>query len=357
MNIGEWSEFYAFLKLLADGEVYGADARLEKVQEWKYPVRSILRENTSNVALRYVVCHEQKIITVELAGFQKEIPQAEILTAARKLLDQIKSEKSFTEPCIRAFIEEMCLPKIKAKSGDKNDITVVLHDMNIGREQEFGFSIKSTLGGDSTLLNASQATNFVYEILHFDALGIDEKEAFEGLKGRKLVSSLLEKGCELEFLCTDENFGKNLRLVDSKLDDLCAHLARLYYSQEFLDQKLSKISDLADFLEAKDPLAFHSRERKPYVYKIKQLLSVVALGLTPTAVWTGIYDANGGYLIVKADGSLVCYHIYNWNAFQDYLFEHTYLDTPSTTRHRFCKLYQENGKAYIKLNLQIRFHL
>ncbi|MGY0426708.1 MAG: HpaII family restriction endonuclease [Polaribacter sp.] len=32
------------------------------------------------------------------------------------------------------------------------------------------------------------------------------------------------------------------------------------------------------------------------------------------------------------------------------------LDTPSTTRHRFGKIYKEkNGKLYFKLNLQLRF--
>lgn len=41
---------------------------------------------------------------------------------------------------------------------------------------------------------------------------------------------------------------------------------------------------------------------------------------------------------------------------KDYLFENIKLDTPSTTRHCFGKLYKEtNGKLYFKLNLQLRF--
>ncbi len=32
-NKGEWSEIYTFLKLLADGRLYAADAELNKIQD------------------------------------------------------------------------------------------------------------------------------------------------------------------------------------------------------------------------------------------------------------------------------------------------------------------------------------
>jgi type II restriction enzyme len=92
-----------------------------------------------------------------------------------------------------------------------------------------------------------------------------------------------------------------------------------------------------------------------YDYKIKRFLTDVALGMTPSKVWTGIYDATGGYLIVKENGDILCYHIYNRNQFEDYLFANTKLETASSTRHDFGKLYEENGQIYFKLNLQIRF--
>jgi len=90
-------------------------------------------------------------------------------------------------------------------------------------------------------------------------------------------------------------------------------------------------------------------------YKIKRFLTDVALGMTPSKVWTGIYDATGGYLVVKENGDILCYHIYNRNQFEDYLFCNTKLETASSTRHEFGNIYQENGKFYFKLNLQIRF--
>ena len=77
--------------------------------------------------------------------------------------------------------------------------------------------------------------------------------------------------------------------------------------------------------------------------------------MTPSKVWNGIYDATGGYLVVKENGDVLCYHIYNRNQFEDYLFQNTKLETASSSRHEFRKIYSEDGKIYFKLNLQIRF--
>lgn len=78
--------------------------------------------------------------------------------------------------------------------------------------------------------------------------------------------------------------------------------------------------------------------------------------MTPAKEWKGRYDANGGYLVVRNDGEIVCYHFYNRNDVEDYLYNNTRFERGSRTRHHYGKLYRENdGKVYIKLNLQIRF--
>ena len=43
------------------------------------------------------------------------------------------------------------------------------------------------------------------------------------------------------------------------------------------------------------------------------------------------------------------------NQFEDYLFANTKLETASSTRHDFGKIYEEGENYYFKLNLQIRF--
>ena len=45
--------------------------------------------------------------------------------------------------------------------------------------------------------------------------------------------------------------------------------------------------------------------------------------------------------------------VYNPN--EEYLIKQTRFERGSTTRHEFASLYKENGRTYMKLNLQVRF--
>lgn len=92
-----------------------------------------------------------------------------------------------------------------------------------------------------------------------------------------------------------------------------------------------------------------------YEYKFKKFLCAAALGMTPERHWEGEEDANGGYIVVKQDGSVVCYHIYNRTDFEQYLYDYTCFDSPSTTRYEYAQVYNENNVYKIKFNLQVRF--
>ena len=89
-----------------------------------------------------------------------------------------------------------------------------------------------------------------------------------------------------------------------------------------------------------------------YEHKIKGFLTACALGMTSKKPWNGSFDVSGGYVVVKENGDVLCYHIYNWNDFQEYLFNNTFIDTPSTSKHKFGKL--EGDK--LNLNFQVRFN-
>lgn len=126
--------------------------------------------------------------------------------------------------------------------------------------------------------------------------------------------------------------------------------------KQFFTSNLSTISALTDEIRSKNPLGYDTQfSHTFYEYKIKRFLTDVALGMIPSKVWGGIYDTTGGFLIVKEDGEILCYHIYNRNQFDDYLFHNTKLETASSTRHNFGKILSEGENLYFKLNLQIRF--
>ena len=125
---------------------------------------------------------------------------------------------------------------------------------------------------------------------------------------------------------------------------------------DFYSSEYSHLTDLVKKSSVKNPLKFDvENEHKFYEYKIKRFLTDVALGMMPSKVWTGKYDATGGYLVIKDNGDVLCYHIFNRNEFENYLLNNTKLDTASSTRHDFGKINESNGQLYFKLNLQIRF--
>ena len=110
-------------------------------------------------------------------------------------------------------------------------------------------------------------------------------------------------------------------------------------------------------IAAKNPFGFTGNDIVAfYEHKMKVLLLDAALGMTPSKEWKGRYDANGGYLVVRKDGEIVCYHFYNRNDVEDYLYHNTRFERGSRARHNFGSLFrEEDGDVYIRLNLQIRF--
>ncbi|MRN39101.1 HpaII family restriction endonuclease [Neisseria sp. N95_16] len=143
----------------------------------------------------------------------------------------------------------------------------------------------------------------------------------------------------------------NLVLIDSKLPEILAEMLYQYYSGNAVST-----ADLSARVCTKDPNGYdYSNNHQFYEYKIKRLLCGAALGMRPAEIWHGKYDATGGYLVVRQDGEIVCYHLYSHNQFEDYLFLNTKFETPSSSRHHFGDIYEQNGRYFLKLNLQIRF--
>ncbi|MGA9211230.1 HpaII family restriction endonuclease, partial [Kaistella sp.] len=266
-----------------------------------------------------------------------------------------KTNATFSIPEIESFINSFDSHSLKAKSTVKSDIRIVIHDQRTGTNPELGFSIKSQLGGASTLLNAGKTTNFIFKINNLtltqnQILEINEIETRSKIKDR--IGKITELGGKLEFQKTESSvFGNNLILIDSALPNIIAESLKLFFTSTF-----STTVELTNQISTKNPLDYNLETNHPfYSYKIKRFLTDIALGMMPSKVWAGELDATGGYLVVKENGEVLCYHIYNRNEFEDYLFVNTKLETASSTRHEFGKIYEENGQLYFKLNLQIRF--
>lgn len=352
-NKGEWSEIYALFKLLGDKQLAAGDADLRRVENLFYPIIKIIRNETGG-NYEYEITGD--LVVISEGNEKLRIPVKTFSEQAVKLLAAIKGTAgAFSIPETEAFMKSVHCGTLKAKSTSKSDIRIVIHDQRINQTAELGFSIKSQLGGDSTLLNAGKTTNFIYQINDFKG-SVSDITRINAIDTKSKIKDRLEEvkmlGGKLNFLSLEQDiFKNNLVLIDSLLPDILSEVIK-----QFFTSSLSKISALTEEISSQNPLGYDTQfSHAFYEYKIKRFLTDVALGMMPSKVWGGLYDATGGYLIVKEDGEILCYHIYNRNQFEDYLFNNTKLETASSTRHDFGKVFSEGENLYFKLNLQIRF--
>ncbi len=355
-NKGEWSEIYVFLKLLAEGKLYAADASLNVIPTIYYPIIKILRQESGNKR-EYLIDSTIKLIDGSTNIELLNLPISQFLTKSQELFKELKTSvgSSFSFPEIESFLNQIGVKTLVAVSTDKSDIHIVVHDLNTGMKPKLGFSIKSMMGENSTLFNAGNATNFIYELIgegELDIKILNEIETSPKIANR--IKSIKEKKFTLQFSDIQSKTLKlNLQLIDSDLPKILAELLLIKYS----NSGTASVFGTLQFLIDCNPLNYNLSLGHPfYEYKIKNFLTDAALGMTPASIWKGTYDATGGIIIVKDNGELVCYHIYNRNEFQEYLLKNTRIEQASTSRYGFGEIYEENGRKFMKLNLQIRFN-
>ncbi len=353
-NKGEWSEIYTLFRLLGDGKVYAGDANLNKLDLY-YPIINVIREESKKYEYRPDT--QQHIVVIAEDGSELiRIPMSKFIDESSSLLQTIKTKKnsSFAIPDTECFMGQIGCSRLKAASKDKADIHIVIHDLRTQMQPCLGFSIKSQLGSASTLLNAGEATNICYKITNgtmSDGV-INQINAIPDHLPR--MEAIINQGYKLEYdNIINPTFKNNLLFLDTCMPQFIALCLRYYYSPN----SASSIKDAVEYVATINPFSFSGQNVVAfYEHKMKVLLLDAALGMTPAKEWTGRYDANGGYLIVRKDGEIVCYHFYNRNDVEDYLYNNTRFERASRSRYNFGSLYRDNdGEVYIKLNLQIRF--
>ena len=285
-------------------------------------------------------------------NFIKEFDKRTFEEQADYLYSQILqgANRAFPVTQIEEFMREIGCTRLAAPSSDKTDITMQIHDIQTGFAPVCGFSIKSEVGNAPTLINATGATNFIYEITGLTDEQIDSINAIETKsKIRDRMQRIFTEATSIDFVkVNSDSFARNMMLIDSRLIELVAHSLIYHYRDG-----LSTCKEVIEQMENDNPMNYPTEGF--YEYKYKKLLCSAALGMTPAKKWDGIDEANGGYIIVTAKGDVLAYHIYNRAFFESYLLNQTKYERGSTGRHGFASLYKEDSKVYMKLNLQVRF--
>lgn len=388
-NRGEWSELYALVKLLSIGKLYAADENIQPLNNFFFEIIKILRNEKDNNDIRKLefIIKDSHTVNVFLNGEKVEsVSREQLMKDADVLFEEIalsgSNSGSFVIPISSRIMNYLHCSKIKASSADKSDMSLLLHDTQTSIDILSNFSIKSELGSSATLLNASEATNFIYEIKDLPADKIHEINSINTRsKIKDRIIRIYELGGRIDFLRpVNETFSRNLELIDGSASRILAEALLLYFKDN-----VKSCKDICEKLDANNPL----RMNNPIFYShfFRKFLAAVALGLMPSSEWNGYEEANGGYIIVTKDGQVLAFHIYNRDIFMTYLLNHTRFESSSTSRHHYAQIYSipsthdrnyihkvsmistnlssvndntgtvisENNRLFINLNLQIRF--
>lgn len=348
VNKGEWAEFYAFLKILASGKLYAADDEGKKNINKYYSILSAIKKD-----IEYTRDVNSECITFVINNDDIQVPISNIDAILDQMFKQIKEGKgTFEIPTVEPIINNLHITNIKESSRIKGDINLKVHDSLTGHTPTHSFSVKSYIGGAPTLLNASNGTKFTYEIsptLSENTID-DIKEIFQSRPTGWLdsvIQAIYNNGSQLVYnKISSDVFKKNLQMIDFKLPKILSEV----FAHGYLVKNKKLDLSVQSYLKYTQ-----SNDKDLIEYKITEILVASALGMMPMTPWYGFDDANGGYIIVKDNSEVLCYHLYERNELKKYLYNNTRFETASTSRYNTGTIYQENNKQYIDLALQIRF--
>jgi len=356
-NKGDWSEFYAFLKILELRKLSAADKNLNAIEGKFFVFQKIIREEKDEPVKIYDISQsDTQVIITDENGVILKIFRCEDLNAKTlKIFERIRNGKSAAFQILEAenIMRELLCTKVKASNQEKADIVAIIYDRISETMPMLGFSVKSMVGGASTLFNAGKTTNFVFSVSNLGHDNIDEINSISGKsKIKDRVAAVIKKGGVFEFQKVVKNeLETNLRKIDTIFSEFVAKMLFDYFSG-----KANKVSDLVNLLSEDEKLnERYKLSAQDYEFKMKNFLVAVALGMVPSIEWDGFIKAHGGYIVVKENGDIVCYHLYNRDEFLSYLYENTKFESAGSKKHGYGKLYEKDGQLLFNLNLQIRF--
>ena len=357
-NKGEISEFYVFLVALRDGKIPTTIKDEKTKSDVDFVIDKVIH-GAREAGCIHVVDHENRAVNIEKDHKIIDVILHETVeNDAKTVLSALRGK------CVGGTLnfdaDEMCYRyHVYAPSGSKTkeDIILGLYDNRYGTNQTLPFSIKSYIGGNPTLLNASHTTNIIYriegnlsseDVREINSMTVTrDGEPHTDVQGR--FNAIFEKGCALRFERMENPvFFSNLILIDSSLPEIIGALLIERYKT-----KVKNLKELIEILKEKNPLKFEGKQEF-YKVKICRLLMNSFTGLKPGEVWNGYDSVHGGYIEVQKNGDILCNPLTNRNVFEEYLLTHTYLETPSTKRHEFGKIVEDLEGWTFTLNFDVR---
>lgn len=352
----EWNEVYTLFRLLADGEVACGDAA-GKPSGRKLPICRVEREE-HNGRRSYVIDHDE----IHLLGENRDevFPREDFAAAADRILTMLREQNSDTIESpedIENFLDALQIYDFEAQTDDRTDLHLVFYDADF---PPMGFRIYSRFCAMYPLLDGGRTANLKYEQsgVRFSQPAVNKINYTDNPSNPDEVARRMlyieSLGGILKYNdVADKIFRSNLSMIDLHFPRMLAEMLRLLH----LDN-VSKVPELVELIEERNPLKIKDElihKHGFYRYKMKEFLLALAFGMRPAKQYNGTPSAVQGFLMVGADGKMLCYQSMEREVFADFLYMHTRFEKGDPEKDKYGLLERENRQYYLKLNLKIGF--
>ena len=238
----EWSELYAFFRLLSDGQVYAGTPQVKKDETNRLPVAMIQREEHDGTR-QYIIEGDQ--IRVKSENGEKLFHREDFQTVAELILQAIKNsrEDEVTSPDgVEEFLDEVAIFDLEAKTDDRTDFSVAFYSADAPLT---GLVVRSRMSPMFPLLDGGRSANFKFEQTGIKFANptvnkINAEGEEDDVLGRMLMIERL--GGVLKYNdVADKVFRSNLSMIDLHAGRLFGEMVRLMW----LDG-ITKVSELTE---------------------------------------------------------------------------------------------------------------
>lgn len=350
----EWSELYSFLRLLADGSMCAGTPSLEECTDRRYRIAVIQREEHDGTR-RYLV--EDDDIHIVGEKMDKRVPREYFKSCADLILEalrQAKSDDVESPDGVEAFLDEIAVYDLEARTDDRTDYHIGFWDVSAPL---VGFRVYSRLSPMNPLLDGGRTANLKFEQtgVKFATPTVNKVNSLDSsnevLDRMRMIERL---GGVLKYSdVADKVFRSNLSMIDLHFPRMLAEMVRTMYYED-----MTKVSELTARIKEINPLKIKDElitKHRFYEYKMKQFLLALALGMRPAKLFNGSDSAVEGFVFVDGQGRLVCYQKADKGVFEDFLFQNTRFEKGSLEKDKYGYLERENGAYFFKLNAKIGF--
>ena len=350
-NKGEWSEIYVLFRLLSEGKLYSYDNKHITDQNNYLDVLRIIRKEYCSNRYEYVIDGVQVKIYLN-NNLINSIGRSIFRDYADILYSEIKKGKgrNFSISKIEEFMKKINCYRVTESYYSKTDIVIQVYNSKNNFYKNKSFSIKSFMGNPPSLLNANDSTNFIFELSGINDKLINYINSIDSSnKIQKRMKLIFSEFNSIKFVkVQDIIFNNNMMFIDSNMPEFISNLLIYHYRYN-----ISFSNDIIDRLAKDNPMNYP--DISFYEYKYKKFLSALALGMTTTVKWDGKEINDGGNILVNSKGFVFVNMFDNRDYFEDFLYINTKIERASTIKFEYAKLYKEDNKVFLKLNLQIRF--